>query len=167
MEQFFNLHNVKNTQKVRIPTSYLEPNQFVWYRWLYSSKQIVTCEIFTEEMIARYGDTKSNTFFSQLINLKQKDSMMEYIEDFQKLNIRIKDILEHRIDVFIGNLKDNIQREVHLWEPNSLEKAFRLERKMEHKIMATNKPTTHNYKDGSVVAPRLPQLTRLTPQQLE
>ena len=31
----------------------------------------------------------------------------------------------------------------------------------------TRKPTTHNYKDGSVFAPNLPQPTRLTPQQLE
>ena len=53
------------------------------------------------------------------------------------------------------------------WEPDSLEKAFRLERKIERKIMATGKPNTHNYKDGSVVAPSLPQLIRLTPQQLE
>jgi len=117
-----------------------------------------------EEMIAHYEDTKSNTFFSQLINLKQKGSMMEHIEDFQKLNIRVKYIPEdHMIDVFIGNLKDNIQHEVRLWEPNSLKKALRLARKMESKIMATRKPTTHNYKDGSVVAPILPQPTRLTP----
>eukprot|EP00253_Pinus_taeda_P017859 PITA_17859 len=78
-------------------------------------------------MLAHYEDTKSNTFFSQSINLKQKVSMMEHIEDFQTLNIRVKDITEeHRIDAFIGTLKDNIQHEVHLWEPNSLEKAFRL-----------------------------------------
>ena len=38
---------------------------------------------------------------------------------------------------------------------------------MERKIMETKKLTTHNYKDGSVVAPNLPQPTRLTPQQLE
>ena len=71
------------------------------------------------------------------------------------------------IDVFIGNLKDNIQHEVRLWEPDSLEKAFRLARKIESKIMATINPTTHNYKNGSVVAPSFPQHTRLTPQQLE
>jgi len=65
--------------------------------------------------------------------------------------------------VFIGNLKDNIQHEVHLWESDSLEKAFRLARKIESKIMATKKPSNHNYKDGSVVAPSLPQPTRLTP----
>ena len=33
--------------------------------------------------------------------------------------------------------------------------------------MATRKPTTHNYKYGSVATPRLPQPTRLTPQKLE
>ena len=168
MEQFFDLNNVQNTQKVRMATLYLEPNQFVWYQWLCSRKQIITWAIFTEELTTHYKDTKSNTFFSQLISLKQKGSIMEHIEEFQKLNIRVKDIPEeHRIDVFIGSLKDNIQHDVRLWEPDSLEKAFRLARKMESKIMATRKHTTHNYKDGSVVAPSLPQPIRLTPQQLE
>jgi len=41
--------------------------------------------------------------------------MVENIEDFQKLNIRINGIPEkHMIEVFIGSLKDNIQHEVHL-----------------------------------------------------
>jgi len=62
--------------------------------------------------------------------------MTEHIKECKKLNIRVNDILEKwRIDVFIRNLKDNIQCEVHLWEPDSLEKAFRLERKIERKIM--------------------------------
>ena len=43
-------------------------------------------------MIAHYEDTKSNTFFSQLINLKQKGLVGDRIEDFQKLNIRVIDI---------------------------------------------------------------------------
>ena len=31
MEQYFDLHNLKNTQKVCIATLYLEPNQFACY----------------------------------------------------------------------------------------------------------------------------------------
>ena len=55
--------------------------------------------------------------------------MAEHIEDLQKLNIRVTDFLEeHRIDVFIRTLKDNIQHEVSLWEPDSLEKEFRMAR---------------------------------------
>jgi hypothetical protein len=38
MEQFFDLHNVPHTQKVQISSLYLEPNQFIWYRWLCSRK---------------------------------------------------------------------------------------------------------------------------------
>ena len=40
-------------------------------------KKNVTWSIFMEEMIANYEDTKSNTFFSQLINLKQKGVVVE------------------------------------------------------------------------------------------
>ena len=60
-------------------------------------------------MIAYYEDTKRNTFFSQLINLKQKGLVVEHINEFQKMNIRVTDIREeHMIDVFIGTLNDII-----------------------------------------------------------
>ena len=42
MEQYFDLNNVKNTQKVCIATLHLEQNTFVWYRWLCSRKKIIT-----------------------------------------------------------------------------------------------------------------------------
>ena len=42
MEQFFDLNNVQNAQKVRMETVYLEPNQLVWYQWLCSHKQFIT-----------------------------------------------------------------------------------------------------------------------------
>ena len=64
MEQFFDLNNVQNTQKVRMATLYLEPNQFVWYQWIFSRKQFITWAIFTEELITYYEDTKSNTFLA-------------------------------------------------------------------------------------------------------
>ena len=79
MEQYFELHNVQNTQKVCIETLHLEKNTCVWYRWILSHKKIVTCSFFTEEMIAHYEDTKRNTFFNQLINVKKKGSTVEHI----------------------------------------------------------------------------------------
>ena len=75
MKKYFDLNNVKNKQNVRIATLHLEQNTFVWYLWLCSHKKIATWSIFTEEMIAHYEDTNRNTFFSQLINLKQKCSV--------------------------------------------------------------------------------------------
>jgi hypothetical protein len=88
-------------------------------------------------MIAHYEDTKRNTFFNQFINLKQKVSIAEHIDYFQILNIKVTKIpYEQLIDIFIGTLNDNIKHEVLLWEPKSLENAFRVARNVESKNMA-------------------------------
>jgi hypothetical protein len=121
-------------------------------------------------MIAHYEDTRSNSFFSQLINLRQKGSITEHIENFQRLNIKVTDIPdEHLIDVFIGTLRDNIQHEVHLWEPKSLENAFRVARNIESKnmAMATRTTTPNIYQVNIVPSSKKPQPTSLEPQQLE
>jgi hypothetical protein len=147
------------TQKVRIASLYLEPNQFVWYRWICSHKSLITWRIFTEEMIAHYEDTRRNTFFIQLINLKQKGSVTEHNENFQRLNIKVKDIPnEHSIDVFIGTLKYNIQHEVHLWEPKSLENAFKVARNIESKnmAMATRRTNPNIYRENNAPSSKTP-----------
>jgi hypothetical protein len=113
-----------------------------------------------EEMIAHYEDTRSNTFFSQLINLKQKGSITEHIENFQRLNIKVTDIPdEHLTDVFIGTLKDKIQHEVLLWEPKSLENAFKVARNVESKNMAMDTRRTYPnvYKENNTPSPKTPQ----------
>jgi hypothetical protein len=159
-----------HTQKVQISSLHLEPNQFVWYRWIFSCKSLFTWTIFTEEMITHYEDKRSNIVFSQLINLKKKGSVAEHIENIQRLNIKVKNILdEHLIDVFIGTLKDKIQHEVHLWESKSLENMFRVARNVESKnmAMASIRTTPNIYRENNVPYSQTTQLTRLTPKKLE
>jgi hypothetical protein len=86
------------------------------------------------------------------------------------LNIKVTDILdEHLIDVFIGTLKDNIQHEVLLWEPKSLENAFRVAKNVESKnmAMATRRITPNIYRENNVPYSKTPQPIRLKPQQFE
>jgi hypothetical protein len=121
-------------------------------------------------MITHYEDTRRNTFFIQLINLKQKSSIADHIDNFQRLNINVMDIPdEHLIDVFIGTLKDTIQHEVHLWEPKLPEDVFRVARNVESKnlAMATRRNTPNIYQENNVPSSKPPQPTRLKPQKLE
>ena len=54
----------------------------------------------------------------------QKGLVIEHIQQFQKLILRVEGIADDKLlDLFIGTLKDNIQHEVRLFEPTSLEKA--------------------------------------------
>ena len=74
---------------------------------------------------------------------------------------------DNLLDLFIGTLKDNIQHEVCLFEPSSLEKASMMERKVENKNMAMNtrKAFSNTYRENNVPSSKAPQ--RLTPQQLD
>ena len=129
---------------------------------------IISWSIFTEELIAYHDDIKNNSFFTQLINLRQKGSVTKHIQQFQKLSLRVDGISDDkRLDLFLGTLKENIQHEVSLFEPTSLEKAFILARKVERKIMATRRIPSNTYKENNVSSSIPPKPTRLTPQQLD
>jgi hypothetical protein len=51
---------------------------------------IVSWYVFVDELITLYVDIKANTFFSQLINLRQRGPIIEHIQHFQKLSLRVK-----------------------------------------------------------------------------
>jgi hypothetical protein len=96
--------------------------------------------------------------------------MSEHIENFQRLNIKVTNIPDkHLIDVFIENLKDNIQHEVRLWEPKSLKNVFKVMTNVESKnlAMATRRTTPNIDRENNVPSSKPPQPTRLTPQKLK
>ena len=172
MEWFFDIHQVPNLQKVTIAYLYLDPQQFVWYQWLCECKKntIISWSIFTKELIAYHDDVKSNSLFTQLINLRKKGPVIKNIKQFQKLSLRVEGIPDDKLlDLFIGTLKDKIQHEVRIFEPTSLEKSFMVERKVESKNlkMVAWRTMPNNSKESNVPSTNPPQPTRLTPHQLE
>ena len=105
-----------------------------------------------------------------MVNLKQKGLVAEHIQQFQKLSLRVKNIPnDNLLDLFMGTLKDNIQHELCILEPTSLEMAFKLERRVESKnmAMATKRFPSNTYKENNVPSSNLPKPTRLTPQQMD
>ena len=144
----------------------------MWYQWLCKHKKntIIFWSIFTEELITYHDDVKRNSFFTQLIYLRQKGLVIEHIQQFQKMSLRVEGILDDKLlNLFIGTLKDKIQNEVCLFKPTSLENAFMVARKVESKnlVMVTRKTTPNTSKESNVPSMNSPQPTRLTPQQLE
>jgi hypothetical protein len=120
-------------------------------------------------LISHYGDIKSNTFFSQLINIRQKGPITEHIQQFQKLSFKVTNTYkDNLLYLFIETLKEKIQHDqVCLFEPKSLEKIFSMARKVENKNMATRRVATRNYTKHHVPSPSLIQPTRLKPQQMD
>jgi hypothetical protein len=67
----------------------------------------------------------------------------------------------------MGTLKENIQHEVCLFKPKSLEKSFSMARKIENKNMATGRVSTNNYRENHVLSHNFTQPIRLKPQQMD
>lgn len=117
--------------------------------------------IFTEELITHDGDIKSNTLFSQLVNHRQKGSVIKHIQQFQKLYLKVKITIENNLlDLFMWTLKEGFQHDIHLSEPRSLKHAFNMARKVESKTMTTRKLVTNSYWEYHALSPKL---TRFTP----
>ena len=105
-----------------------------------------------------------------ITNLRQKVPVIEHIQSFQKLRLKVDSIPDDKLlDIFIRILKDNIKHEVCLFEPTSLDKALMMARKVESKNMAmlTRRNTTNIYRDNNVPSSNPPQPTRLKPQQMD
>ena len=143
----------------------------MWYKWLCEHKKntIISWFVFIEELIAYHDDVKSNSFFNQLINLRQKGLVIKHIQKFQNLSLRV-DVIPYGklLGLFIGSLKDNIQHEAGLFEPTSLEKDFMVARKVESKTLAiaTKRTTSNTSRENNVPSSNPPQPTRMTPQKM-
>ena len=125
--------------------------------------------IFIEELIAYHDDIKRNSFFTQLINLRKRGLVIENIQQFQKLSLKVDGIPNDKLlDLFIATLKDIIQHEVHLFEPTSLEKDFIIARKVESKnlAMATRRTSPNTSIESIFPSSNAPQYSRLTPRQM-
>ena len=70
MENFFEVHQIPNGQKVTMASLYLELDQFIWYCWICTHRGkkglTVSWSIFTEELQAQYSNGVTDNFFSQL-----------------------------------------------------------------------------------------------------
>jgi hypothetical protein len=67
----------------------------------------------------------------------------------------------------MGTLKENIQHEVCLFKPKSLEQYSNMERKVETKQMASRRVATNNYREHHAPSPNPTQYTRSKTQQMD
>lgn len=136
----------------------------------HKKKNIISWSVFIGELITYHDDVNNNSFFTQLINLRKKVPLIEHIQQIQKLSLRVKGIPDDKLfDIFIRTLKDNIQHDVCLFKPTSLDKAFMVTRKVESKNlgMATRRTTPNTSRETNVPTANPPQPIRLAPQQLD
>ena len=72
---------------------------------------------------------------AELMQLRQKGSIVEYHEAFEAIVARLDLIEEHRLSCFLGGLKQEVQMLVRMFQPNSIRWAFTLAKMHEAAIV--------------------------------
>lgn len=79
-------------------------------------------------MGARFGKHAFDDHLAELKNLKQTDSLQEYLNAFDKLYPKISVTEEQSLSFFLSNLNDELQMPIRMFKPRTLAEAYNLTR---------------------------------------
>ncbi|GJV99070.1 ty3-gypsy retrotransposon protein [Tanacetum coccineum] len=98
-----------------------------WFRWMTRNGLITNWDGFEESVKNRFGPSKYEDPHGALSKLLQTGSVTKYQNEFEKLMIRVKDVLETLlISFYISGLKLSLQRELLVAKLTTLGDAFSL-----------------------------------------
>lgn len=99
------------------------------YQWFDGLKEgmiePITWGTFSEGIRVRFSATLQRPL-EELVQLKQKGSLNEYQEKFEKISCRSKLTEEQKVDCYLGGLKEEIAWDVRLFNPRTVLEATRL-----------------------------------------
>ena len=85
-------------------------------------------------MKAKFSDGEFIDLMSELVSLKQVNTVKEYYEEFEALLNLLNLSDEYSLSIFINNLKHDISRFVRLFQPKTLTHVLNLAKQMESLI---------------------------------
>lgn len=121
VERYFHLNGVKVRDKLDAVVLAMEDKALNWYQWWEEQAPLRTWEEFKVAVMRRFQPGLLHNPMGPLLSLKQKGSVVEYMEKFEMLVSPLR--REERImldSIFLNGLKEEIQDELKLHESQSL-----------------------------------------------
>jgi hypothetical protein len=129
--QYADVTQVPEENKVKLAATYLEGNAATWWRNMVMQSEdgtgdYITWDEFQHGLISIFKPVNSKKMArDKLAILKQTNSVAKYNFDFTQLCLEIRDISEsEKLDKYVRGLKDKIRIEVELTEPHTLMQAM-------------------------------------------
>ncbi|GJY42671.1 enzymatic polyprotein [Tanacetum coccineum] len=162
---------------------FLKGEALGWFQWLSANMQLTTWENFLRALELRFGPSAFANHRAALFQLRQTGSVSDYQKLFERLCNRTVGLSPDVVlDCFIAGLKAEIQRELAILKPPTLDTAGGLAKLIEDKIKAermanAKTPATFSQNQSSTrsttpifpTPPNFPQqpIKRLTQNELQ
>lgn len=123
--QFFQLDDIEDNQRVRLAAIHLEGRALLWHQnYMKKCLNILpTWAKYTEEITSRFGELYDDPM-ADLKALKQSGSVQEYHDMFDALAGRLQLSEEHLLSCYLGGLDEEIQLAVRMFCPKSVQQAL-------------------------------------------
>ncbi|KAK0573353.1 hypothetical protein LWI29_006880 [Acer saccharum] len=106
VNQFFEFNHTPKEDRVALASFHLERDAQLWYQLLKQEKDVLTWQEFQDGLDLRFGVTKFQDFFEDLIKLQQVGSVRDYQTQFEKLLAKVGYLPPNRqVSCFISGLK--------------------------------------------------------------
>ncbi|KAI9156198.1 hypothetical protein LWI28_002074 [Acer negundo] len=126
-EKYFSLHDIAHSDKVTSASFYLEGDALLWFQTLEHEMIYMTWEDFRLGILSRFGPTKFEDPFSQLIQLKQTNSVIEYQTRFERVLAKVGNLAQDKkVSCFVTCLRDSIRTYVQAHCPSTFTMAIGL-----------------------------------------
>lgn len=137
IEHFFDHHITPEDQKIDIAAFYMTGTALQWFHWLTSTNQLTTWTAFVRQAEIRFGPSKFINHEARLFKIKQHSSVTAYLTNFECLSTKVIGLSQTSLlNCFLSGLRDDIQRELYILNPQSLHDAIGMARLMEDKCNA-------------------------------
>ncbi|KAL8127908.1 hypothetical protein AgCh_014740 [Apium graveolens] len=140
--QFFQLDAVSDPQKVRLATIHLEGKALLWHQTYMQrlNHVIPTWQKYTEDITARFGDLFDDPM-ADLKALRQLGTFQDYHDAFDALTSRLTLSEDYLLSCYLGGLTDEVQLDVRMFAPKSIQQALCLAKLQEAAILANKNKT--------------------------
>nr|GMD47364.1 Retrovirus-related Pol polyprotein from transposon 17.6 [Ipomoea batatas] len=144
--QFFEFHDVPESQRVAIAAYHLEGKANQWWQWVLRTytreNREITWSLFEEELWARFGPPEGTDFNEALKKLQQTGSLHDYHEEFERLGNRVHGWSEEALlGVYMGGLKSELADVVRMFRPKILRDAMAWARMKDDQLQRVRRST--------------------------
>ncbi|VFQ83111.1 unnamed protein product [Cuscuta campestris] len=135
--EYFAFYDTPPDERLRCVPLMLEGAAADWFWWRKKNNLLLGWDDFVEKFKQRFDPNQYVDYFGQLAKLRQRGSVMEYQDEFEKVLQHVsgahEDIL---ISLFHAGLKHHLQKEIIMLKPATLSESFSMARELEAKHSA-------------------------------
>ncbi|XP_028775121.1 uncharacterized protein LOC114732011 [Neltuma alba] len=134
VERYFRVNAIPEAERLEAAVVCLEGKALNWYQWVESRTTIRGWQEFKREALRRFHPSQLGDSYEMLYAAKQNRSVLEFVEEFERLAAPLPDIPEESlIGTFRVALRPEIRAELRLTSASSLREVMEMAIRVEER----------------------------------